>query len=149
MWKRERPGCPVLVVRVLPREVSQTSLSGGDVQEVHLTIRTILSLSRTRSQGIDERILVIFEQQQQQRRRGRIPTVHPSIARIQVLALGHQGHPVGPAGDDDEGDGHSGLLAHLVGLLFHPVRVDHEEADSVSVDVTVYRTQRRKPEAEW
>jgi hypothetical protein len=149
MWKRERPGCPVLVVRVLPREVSQTSLSGGDVQEVHLTIRTILSLSRTRSQGIDERILVIFEQQQQQRRRGRIPTVHPSIARIQVLALGHQGHPVGPAGDDDEGDGHSGLLADLVGLLFHPVRVDHEEADSVSVDVTVNGTQRRKTEAEW
>lgn len=148
MWKRERPGCPVLVVRVHPREVSQLSLSSDDVQEVHLTIRTIVFLSRTRSQGVDERILIIFEQQQQ-RRRGRIPTVHPTIARIQILALGHQGHPVGPVGDDDEGDGHSGLLAHLVGLLFHPVRVDHEEADSVSDDVIVYSTQCREPEAEW
>jgi len=46
MWKRERPGCPVLVVRVHPREVSQLSLSSDDVQEVHLIIEpSCLSLA--------------------------------------------------------------------------------------------------------
>jgi hypothetical protein len=136
MWRRVRLGClvPVDLDRAV-KEVCVGSKEARNSLERAQVADASHAIFHSRPQGIDERLLILFQleqQQQQQRRRRRIPTVHPSTTRIQILVVRDQGDLVGAGVDDDEGDGYPGLLAHLVGLLFHVVRVDHEEADSVS-----------------